>query len=100
VESKTVDIARKASHLPCQADWRHVMSNKELAEITSKALEAFRNLPAKERIQALIASGTIDAQGRVLMGEVTDNLNITSSANAQVIGPDGAVKQNVNTSDH
>ena len=44
------------------------MSKKELADQTRKALEEFKRLPPQEQIKRLIASGTIDEHGRVLMG--------------------------------
>ena len=45
------------------------MSNKELAEKTRKALEEFHRLPPEEQVKRLMASGTIDEHGRVLMGQ-------------------------------
>ena len=44
------------------------MSNKELAEQTRKALEEFNRLPPAEQVKRLVASGTIDVHGDVLMG--------------------------------
>jgi|GEM_PF-4814417 len=45
------------------------MTNKELAEETRKALEAFNRLPPEEQIKRLVASGTINTDGEVLMGK-------------------------------
>ena len=44
------------------------MTTRELAEQTRKALEEFNRLPPEEQVKRLVASGTIDAQGHVLMG--------------------------------
>jgi len=58
------------------------MSKKELADQTRKALEEFKRLPPQEQIKRLMASGTIDEQGRVLMGPAET-----------LEGPDGQAKQ-------
>jgi hypothetical protein len=45
------------------------MSNEELAEQTRKALEEFKRLPPEEQVKRLVASGTINVHGEVLMGQ-------------------------------
>ena len=45
------------------------MTNKELAEETRKALEAFNRLPPEEQVKRLMASGTINERGEVLLGQ-------------------------------
>jgi hypothetical protein len=45
------------------------MTNKEMAERSRKAIKAFNRLPPEEQTKRLIASGTIDEHGKVLMGE-------------------------------
>ena len=45
------------------------MTGKALSEETRKALEEFNRLLPEEQIKRLVASGTINAQGEVLMGK-------------------------------
>lgn len=44
------------------------MSNKELADAARKALDDFKQLPPEEQVKRLMASGTINERGEVLMG--------------------------------
>lgn len=45
------------------------MTNKELAEQTRKALAEFNRLPPEEQVKRLVAYGTINVHGEVLMGQ-------------------------------
>ena len=44
------------------------MTTRELVEETRKALKEFSQLPPEEQFKRLVASGTIDEHGNVLMG--------------------------------
>lgn len=44
------------------------MTKQELAEEIRKGLEELRRLPPDEQIKRLIAAGTINERGEVLMG--------------------------------
>ncbi|HKI34621.1 MAG TPA: hypothetical protein VKA46_22385 [Gemmataceae bacterium] len=49
------------------------MTKKELVERSIRALAAFDALPPEEQIRRLIANGTINEKGEVLMGGVEEN---------------------------
>jgi hypothetical protein len=44
------------------------VTKRELVEETRKALEECSRLPVEEQVKRLVASGTIDENGNVLMG--------------------------------
>ena len=44
------------------------MTTRELVEQTRQALQEFRRLPPEEQVKMLVKAGTIDANGRVLLG--------------------------------
>jgi hypothetical protein len=56
------------------------VTDKELAEQIRKALEEFSRLPPEEQARRLVASGTIDVHGEVLMGS-----RATFNAEAEVV---------------
>lgn len=49
------------------------MTKKELIERSRKALAEFDRLPPAQQVQELIASGTINEQGEVLLGRGPDS---------------------------
>jgi len=59
------------------------VTTREFAEQTCKALEEFNPLPPEEQVKRRAASGTIDAQGRVLASNLTC---------APIVQPDGVSK--------
>ncbi len=44
------------------------MTEKEMIERTRQALADFRRLPPEEQVRRLVANGTINEKGEVLMG--------------------------------
>ena len=55
------------------------MTERELIERTRKALEEFAKLPPEEQVRQLVARGTINEKGEVLLGRPKGGLNETSS---------------------
>jgi hypothetical protein len=63
------------------------MTNKEMAERSRKGLEEFKKLPPAEQLKRLMASGTINERGEVLMGSEDRN---DAPAKTDVTGKDPA----------
>lgn len=66
------------------------MSKNELIRESMKALERFSQLPAKEVIRRLVAKGTIDEQGRVLMGRDAEQEPVVPEGQADSAKTDAA----------
>jgi hypothetical protein len=69
------------------------MTNREMAKRSRKAIEAFNRLPPEEQVKRLIASGTIDEHGKVLLGDGDGHPgvnNTSESPKKDASGPKGA----------
>ncbi len=62
------------------------MTKKEMIKRTREALEEFNRLPAEEQFRQMIAWGTINEKGEVLMGRGIEEDEESSEQNSESNG--------------